>query len=54
MIILISKNDRVRDAITDAPGTVVGIHDGVIEVELDNGDQCNYFESELYPDVNLE
>ena len=51
---MISKNDRVRDGVTDAPGIVVDIHDGVIEVEFDNGDRATYLESELYPDINLE
>lgn len=48
---VITINDRVRDALTDEAGTVIGIRNGYYEVELDNGDNNLYLECEIYPDI---
>lgn len=46
---MITINDKVQDAITDEVGTVVGIHNGMYMVQMDNGDKNQYLEYELFP-----
>lgn len=50
---MVTIKDRVRDALTDEPGVVIGIHNGYYLVELDSGDEKYYLESEIYPVTNV-
>lgn len=46
-------NDRVRDAHTNAVGTIIDIDDGWYTVEDNDGEKHLYREHELYPDVDI-